>query len=82
MDLIKLTEELVCALATNKEKVLVKELPSDDKKTIFLQVLVDKADMSRIIGKDGKVINAIRTLVQASASFKEKKRININIDNI
>ena len=81
MDLVKLTEELVKALATNKDMVSVKEFESDEENTIFIQVVVDGDDMGRVIGKGGKIATAIRTLVQASSYLKENKKIKINIDS-
>lgn len=81
MELVELTEELVKALAVNKDMVSVKEFASDEEDTIFIQVMVDSADMGRIIGKEGKIATAIRTLVQASSYLKENKKVRINIDS-
>ena len=38
--------------------------------------------MAKVIGKNGKVINAIRTIVQASSYLKDNKTIKINVDSI
>ena len=54
MDLVLLTEELVKALAINKEAVSVKEFESDDDDTIVIQVMIDNDDMGRVIGKAGR----------------------------
>ncbi|MBQ7136562.1 MAG: KH domain-containing protein [Bacilli bacterium] len=81
MDLVLLTEELVKALAINKEAVSVKEFESDDDDTIVIQVMIDNDDMGRVIGKAGKVANSIRTIVQASSYLKDNKRVKINIDS-
>ena len=81
MELVLLTEELVKALALNKESVSVKEFPSDDEDTIVIQVMIDSSDMGRVIGKAGKVANSIRTIVQASSYLKDNKRVKINIDS-
>ena len=81
MDLVVLTEELVKALALNKEAVSVKEFASDDENTIVIQVMIDNSDMGRVIGKAGKVANSIRTIVQASSYLKENKKVKINIDS-
>ena len=81
MDLVLLTEELVKALAINKEMVNVKEFPSDDEDTILIQVMVDSEDVGRVIGKAGKNANAIRTLVQASSYLNGNKKVKINIDS-
>ena len=81
MNLVELTEFIVKSLVTDKESVSVKEFPSDDERTIIIQVLVSDADMGKVIGKSGKIANAIRTLVQASSSLKDRKSVKINIDS-
>ena len=81
MNLVQLTEFIVKSLVTDKESVSVKEFPSDDERTIIIQVLVSDTDMGKVIGKSGKIANAIRTLVQASSSIKDRKSVKINIDS-
>ena len=81
MNLVELTEFIAKSLVTDKESVSVKEFASDDEKTIIIQVLVSDADMGKVIGKSGKIANAIRTLVQASSSLKDRMSVNINIDS-
>lgn len=81
MNLVELTEFLVKSLVVNKENVSVKEFESDDEDTILIQVLVDSEDMGRVIGKGGKLANAVRTLVQASSYIHDNKKVRINIDS-
>ena len=81
MELVLLTEELVKALAVNKDMVSVKEFPSEDSDTIIIQVIIDNSDMGRVIGKGGKIANSIRTIVQASSYLKNNKKVKINIDS-
>jgi len=80
MDLVKLTEEIVKSLVVDKEAVSVKEFATDDENTMLIQVIVSEEDMGRVIGKGGKVANAVRTLVQASSALQENKYIKIDID--
>ncbi len=80
MSLVDLTKEIVTALAKDKDSVTVKEFESDDENTILIEVMVNEEDMWRIIGRDGKIASAIRTLVQASSYLKDNKRVKINID--
>ena len=82
MNLIELTEEIILSLVEDKEMVKVKEFPSGNEKEILIEVVISEADMPRVIGKNGKVINSIRTLVQASSYLKDNKQIKINIDSI
>lgn len=80
MDLVKLTEEIVKSLVVNTEAVSVKEFPTDEENVMLIQVIVASEDMGRVIGKNGKSANAIRTLVQASSSLKDNKYVKIDID--
>lgn len=80
MDLVSLTEKIVKSIVCDEESVSVKEFPTEDENTILIQVMVNEDDMGRVIGKSGRVSNAIRTLVQASSSLKENKYVKIDID--
>jgi len=44
-----------------------------------LQLTVAPEDMGKVIGKQGKIANAIRTLVKAAA-VKDGRRVHIDID--
>ena len=80
MDLVKLTEEIVKSLVINKDSVSVKEFPTEEENVILIQVMVDDSDMGRVIGKEGRTANAIRTLVQASSALADNKYVKIDID--
>ena len=80
MDLVALTEYLVKSIVVDEEAVSVKEFDSEDDNTILIQVIVAEEDMGRVIGKNGKSANAIRTLVQASSALTDNKYVKINID--
>ena len=80
MNLVELTEEIVKSLVINKDSVSVKEFPTEEENVILIQVMVDDSDMGRVIGKNGRTANAIRTLVQASSSLTDNKYVKIDID--
>ena len=80
MDLIELTEFIIKSIVTDEESVSVKEFPTDDDNVVLIQVMVADEDMGRVIGKNGKSANAIRTLVQASSALKDNKYVKIDID--
>lgn len=80
MDLVSLTEEIVKSLVINTDAVSVKEFPTDEENVILIQVIVSSSDIGRIIGKNGKCANALRTLIQASSSLKDNKYVKIDID--
>jgi len=80
MNLVELTEEIVKSLVANPEGVSVKEFPTEEENVMLIQVMVDEADIGKVIGKEGRTANAIRTLVQASSALKENKYVKIDID--
>lgn len=80
MNLVEFTEYLVKELVKQPDLVSVKEF-EDDSEFITIQVLVSEDDISKVIGKEGCNINAIRTLVQASAHLNNTKKVKINIDS-
>jgi predicted RNA-binding protein YlqC (UPF0109 family) len=74
----ELVEYLVKNVVDNPDKVVVETNVQDgiDK----LNVRVDQEDMGKVIGKNGKVIKAIRTLLKVKA-IKENKRIYLELEN-
>ncbi len=81
MDYVALTERLIKALAKDSDAVTVKEFPSEDPKKVEIEVLVSESDLPRVIGKGGRNINAVRTILKASSSLNDHKYININVES-
>jgi len=79
VDFEKLIKNIIMPLVVNPDDVMVK-IFSEDKDQIIIQLLVNEADLGRVIGKGGKIANAMRTIVYAGAS-KEGKRVQIDIDS-
>ena len=80
MNLIELTEEIVKSLVTDEDSVSVKEFPTEEENVILIQVMVSEEDIGRVIGREGRTANAIRTLVQASSALHDNKYVKIDID--
>lgn len=80
-NLVILTEYIIKKLVVDEDSVSVKEFENDDESVMQIEVLISKNDMARVIGRDGRNINAIRTIVQASSSISDGKKININVDS-
>lgn len=81
MDLVLLTETIIKKIVVDPESVSVKEFTSTDENTIQIEVLISKDDIGRVIGKEGKTISSIRTIIQASASINLGKRVELNVDS-
>jgi len=74
----KLIKQIIMPLVVIPDDVTVQVL-AEDNVSIHLQVMVNESDLGRIIGKGGKIAQAIRTIVYAGAS-KEGKRVNLEFD--
>jgi uncharacterized protein len=61
-----LVEYIAKSLVENPDEVSVKEVRGTS--VMVLELHVGKDDMGRVIGKDGRVANAIRTLLRVAAS--------------
>jgi hypothetical protein len=72
-----LVEILAKALVDNSDQVHV--VQSETDKSVHLQLTVAPEDMGKVIGKQGKIANAIRTLVKAAA-VKDGRRVHMDID--
>ncbi len=81
MNLVELTETIIKKIVSDPESVSVKEFETEEENTIQIEVLISSDDMGKVIGKDGKVINSIRTIVQASSSLEDNKKVRINVDS-
>ena len=80
MNLVQLTEVIIKKLVSDPDSVSVKEFETDEENTIQIEVLISSSDMGKVIGKNGKTINSIRKIVQASSSLEDNKKVKINVD--
>ncbi|WP_409305395.1 KH domain-containing protein [Peribacillus sp. SCS-155] len=67
----ELIETIVSALVDHPEEVQVTSKEEDDR--IIYILSVSKDDMGKVIGKQGRVAKAIRTVVYAAGSSQHKK---------
>lgn len=67
----ELVEVLAKALVDHPEEVSVTETDKDNATVIELRVA--SSDMGKVIGKQGRIAKAIRSLVKAAASKDDKK---------
>ena len=75
----EIVKYIVDKLVLNHEAV---EVSSEDReKETVINVCVAKEDMGKVIGRNGKIATAIRTLIRA-AGRKADKKVNIKIDKL
>ena len=66
-------EKLVKALVEHPEEVVVTPIEGDS--TVVFEVQVHEEDTGKVIGKKGRTINALRTIIRSSATTGAKKVI-------
>lgn len=68
---------IIASIVDSPEKVLITEESEGD--FVTFKLTVDKEDMGKVIGKNGKIIRAIRNVLKISA-MKQNKKINIVLE--
>ncbi len=69
----ELVEVIAKALVDHPEEVVVTQTETD--KTVMIELKVAQEDMGKVIGKQGRIAKAIRTVVKSAASKDERKVI-------
>lgn len=72
----ELVEVIAKALVDNPDEVVVTE--KEEGRNIVVELHVAQADMGKVIGKQGRIAKAIRSVVKA-ASSKDNKRVDVEI---
>ncbi|HEY8083129.1 MAG TPA: KH domain-containing protein [Solirubrobacterales bacterium] len=74
----ELLEFLVKALVEEREAVVIEEFEEDEN--LIYEVTVAEDDLGRVIGKGGRIANAIRTIAKAAAVRLDQRVIVDIID--
>ena len=69
----ELVEVIAKALVDNPDEVVVTE--KEEGKNVTIELHVAASDMGKVIGKQGRIAKAIRTVVKAASSKSSKKVI-------
>ncbi|MGO5164720.1 MULTISPECIES: KH domain-containing protein [unclassified Candidatus Paralachnospira] len=69
----ELVEVIAKALVDNPDAVSVTE--KEEGEETVLELTVDPSDMGKVIGKQGRIAKAIRSVVKAAASREDKKAV-------
>jgi len=67
----ELLEIIAKNLVDNPDDVVVREKNTEN--LIILELSVKEEDMGKVIGKQGRIAKAIRTVIKAAATYEDKK---------
>lgn len=67
-------QTIIESLVEDKSQIQINQV--DGEKSIVFEVRVGHSDMGRVIGKEGRIAKAIRTIFKAVGS-KEQKKVTI-----
>lgn len=67
----ELLNVIVENLVDDKEAIKISERQEND--VIILELTVSHDDVGKVIGKQGKIAKAIRTVIKSAASHEDKK---------
>lgn len=73
----EIVENIAKVLVNNPDDVEVEV--NDNEGIVDIKLIVDAQDMGKVIGKQGKIANSIRSILKAAA-IKEQKKVNLTID--
>jgi predicted RNA-binding protein YlqC (UPF0109 family) len=73
----ELVEYLAKALVDRPEEVSVDEFEEDDG-TIIFELTVAEDDVGKVIGRNGRTVNALRTVIRASA-VRHNRRVLVDV---
>ena len=72
----ELIEYIAKSLVDRPENVVVKE--TEGEKTTIIELRVAQEDLGKVIGKQGRIANALRTVAKAAA-MKNKRKVYVEI---
>ena len=68
--MVELVKYIASSLVDKPEAVDVREVENEDG--VVIELRVDPEDMGKVIGKQGRIAKAIRTVVKAASAMDEK----------
>jgi predicted RNA-binding protein YlqC (UPF0109 family) len=72
----ELLDYLAKSLVDRPDEVIVSQI--EGERSVILELRVSPEDMGKVIGKQGRIAQALRTIVKAAA-IREGKRVMIEI---
>jgi uncharacterized protein len=71
--MIKLIEDMAKAMVDKPDQVRVNGVEGEN--SIIIELWVAKEDMGKVIGRNGRTITAMRTILNATRAQKEKRHV-------
>ena len=75
--MVSLVEAIAKSLVSSPDEVSVRELPARGD-SMVIELKVAEKDMGKVIGKQGRIAKALRTVVKAAA-VKQNKKVIVEI---
>lgn len=72
----ELLTQIIKQIVDSPEEVVVNEVQGE--RAIVLEIKVAPDDVGKVIGREGRIINALRQIIKAAAG-KRDKRVNIEL---
>ena len=76
-DLKQVLNDIAAVLVDRPEEIVIEEETLGDEVTLYLSVA--SGDMGKVIGKNGRIAKAIRTVMKAAASTSGRR---VNVENV
>jgi len=74
----ELLEFIAKSLVSDIESVHVNEVRDNESDVVVIELMVAQEDMGKVIGRQGRIAKAIRTVIKAAA-LNENKRVRVEI---
>jgi predicted RNA-binding protein YlqC (UPF0109 family) len=74
----ELLETIVKGLVEKPDEVKINEIVNDEDGSVLFELSVAETDMGKVIGRQGRIAKAIRTIMKA-ASVKDNIKVNVDI---
>ena len=80
MNIEKLIRDIIDPLVTNKDALMIRQMPSNDENELFMLIIGESDDIARLIGRGGSVADSIREVVSVAGKLANK-RIRIKLES-
>jgi predicted RNA-binding protein YlqC (UPF0109 family) len=80
MNIEKLIRDIIDPLVTNKDALMIRQMPSNDENELFMLIIGESDDIARLIGRGGSVADSIREVVSVAGKLANK-RIRIKFES-